>query len=143
MRLWSLHPQYLDRQGLVALWREGLLAQAVLSGTTRGYRHHPQLQRFRTHPDPASAIGSYLQDVAEEADRRGYRFDRNRILPHGAAEPMPVTTGQLRFERSHLIAKLLVRDRERAERMKLIEEPVPHPCFYLVDGPVEGWERAG
>lgn len=143
MRLWSLHPQYLDRQGLVALWREGLLAQAVLSGATRGYRHHPQLQRFRAHPDPACAIGSYLQGVAREADRRGYRFDRTRILPHSAAEPMPVTTDQLGFERSHLMAKLLVRDRERAERLKLIEEPVPHPSLYLVDGPVEGWERAG
>jgi len=56
---------------------------------------------------------------------------------------MPVTTGQLHFERSHLLAKLLVRDQERAERMKLIEASIPHPSFYLVDGPVEGWERAG
>lgn len=43
MRLWSLHPQYLDAKGLVALWREGLLAQAVLAGQTRGYKRHPQL----------------------------------------------------------------------------------------------------
>lgn len=143
MRLWSLHPQYLDRQGLVALWREALLAQAVLSGSTRGYRHHPQLVRFRAQPDPASAIGSYLHEVAAEADRRGYRFDRTRILQHGTAQPMPVTTGQLRFEQSHLLAKLLVRDPERAERLNALEEPLPHPRFYPVDGPVEAWERAG
>ncbi|MGP1680491.1 MAG: pyrimidine dimer DNA glycosylase/endonuclease V [Giesbergeria sp.] len=36
MRLWSLHPQYLDSKALVALRREGLLAQAVLAGLTRG-----------------------------------------------------------------------------------------------------------
>jgi hypothetical protein len=32
MRLWSLHPEYLDANGLVALWREALLAQAFLQG---------------------------------------------------------------------------------------------------------------
>jgi hypothetical protein len=46
MRLWSVHPRYLDRQGLTAAWREALLAQKVLTGTTRGYRNHPQLVRF-------------------------------------------------------------------------------------------------
>jgi len=30
MRLWTIHPKYLDRQGLLALWREALLAQKVL-----------------------------------------------------------------------------------------------------------------
>ncbi|WP_343214776.1 pyrimidine dimer DNA glycosylase/endonuclease V, partial [Dokdonella sp.] len=40
MRLWSLHPRYLDPQGLVALWREALLAKAVLRGETRGYTQH-------------------------------------------------------------------------------------------------------
>jgi hypothetical protein len=43
MRLWSLHPQYLDPAGLVAVWREGLLARAVFAGQTTGYKHHPQL----------------------------------------------------------------------------------------------------
>ncbi|WP_368086417.1 pyrimidine dimer DNA glycosylase/endonuclease V [Nitrosomonas sp. Nm34] len=26
MRLWSIHPKYLDAKGLLALWREGLQA---------------------------------------------------------------------------------------------------------------------
>ena len=43
MRLWSIHPRYLDSMGLVALWREALLAQAVLRGETKGYKFHPQL----------------------------------------------------------------------------------------------------
>ncbi|HKX52383.1 MAG TPA: pyrimidine dimer DNA glycosylase/endonuclease V [Nitrosospira sp.] len=37
MRLWTLHPRYLDTKGLVAAWREALLAQKVLSGLTSGY----------------------------------------------------------------------------------------------------------
>ena len=56
MRLWSIHPRSLDARGLVALWREGLLARKVLRGRTRGYRHHPQLQRFRDLRDPVAAI---------------------------------------------------------------------------------------
>ncbi|WP_245747334.1 pyrimidine dimer DNA glycosylase/endonuclease V [Frateuria terrea] len=49
MHLWTPHPKHLDRQGLLALWREGLLARAVLRGQTRGYRQHPPLERFRGH----------------------------------------------------------------------------------------------
>ena len=80
MRLWSIHPRYLDRQGLVALWREGLLAQKVLAGKTNGYRFHPQLLRFRQSRDPLQSIGTYLHHVAEEASKRKYRFDRSKIL---------------------------------------------------------------
>lgn len=47
MRIWSLHPKYLDTKGLVALWRETLLAQHVLSGKTKRYKNHPQLARFK------------------------------------------------------------------------------------------------
>jgi hypothetical protein len=65
MRLWTLHPKYLDAQGLVALWREGLLAQKVLRGRTRGYRHHPQLARFRAQADPVASIARYLRAVQE------------------------------------------------------------------------------
>ena len=70
MRLWSLHPRYLDSKGLVALWREALLAKAVLSGRTRGYRQHPQLARFRAHPEARAAINAYLAAVHEEATGR-------------------------------------------------------------------------
>ena len=81
MRLWSLHPKYLDPQGLVALWREALLAQAVLRGKTKGYRHHPQLERFTSHRSPRLAINAYLGSIYEEAASRGYAFDRRKIGP--------------------------------------------------------------
>ena len=87
MRLWSLHPKYLDAQGLVALWREGLLARAVLRGNTRGYKHHPQLDRFTAHAQPRLAINAYLAGVHAEAEARGYSFDRTKIGPVKVVEP--------------------------------------------------------
>jgi len=144
MRIWSLHPEYLDRQGLLACWRETLLAQAVLAGRTRGYDRHPQLERFRDVADPLGAVGSYLHHVADEADVRGYRFDRSRVdrAPSGAADAIDVTTGQLALEWAHLAGKLAVRDPERLARWKGVVEPAPHPLFRVVDGPVASWERA-
>ncbi|MEM2757492.1 MAG: pyrimidine dimer DNA glycosylase/endonuclease V, partial [Sulfolobales archaeon] len=79
MRLWSLHPRYLDRAGLVALWGEGILAQKVLEGRTRGYVNHPQLIRFKNTPEPLLAIGTYLYNVYLEGLRRGYKFNPYKI----------------------------------------------------------------
>lgn len=140
MRLWSLHPRYLDRQGLTACWREALLAQAVLAGRTRGYTRHPQLARFREAADPVEAVGAYLAAVADEAQDRGYRFDRGRIDSAGAPAPLPVTTGQLAHEWAHLMGKLRVRTPERAVALGAVTTPEPHPLFRVVDGPVEDWE---
>ena len=141
MRLWSLHPEYLDPRGLVALWREGLLAQAVLAGTTRGYRQHPQLQRFRAQPDPLAAIATYLHAVHGEATARGYRFDRSKIRAGEQALRVEVTSGQLEFEWVHLLEKLRVRAPELARAHEAVSTPRPHPCFRVVPGPVAAWER--
>jgi len=141
MRLWSLHPRYLDRAGLVALWREALLAQAVLGGKTRGYRHHRQLARFRGHPDPRGAIGAYLEEVSREASRRGYRFAAEKIGPHRSVSPIPVTSGQIRFERELLLKKLLQRDPSACGVLQTITEPDPHPLLIVGPGGVEPWER--
>src|SRR5580700_10648227 len=102
MRLWTLHPRYLDARGLVALWREGLLARAVLRGKTRGYRHHPQLQRFRAHRTPRAAINTYLRVVAKEAERRGYAFDRKKLGPGRGGIILDATQGQMSHEWKHL-----------------------------------------
>ena len=98
MRLWTLHPTYLDSQGLVALWREALLARAVLRGRTKGYRHHPQLERFISSRSPCAAINGYLASIYAEAALRGYQFDRSKL---GRAAKLPAiraTHGQLRYE---------------------------------------------
>lgn len=141
MRLWTLHPQYLDPQGLVALWREALLARAVLKGATRGYRHHPQLQRFQAQPSPVSSINAYLAGVLEEATHRGYRFDRRRFGPCRPVRPIPVTEGQLRYEWNHLLRKLSSRSPELYRRWRDVSHPRCHPLFELHPGPVEAWER--
>ena len=142
MRLWSLHPRYLDSKGLVALWREGLLAQKVLAGETKGYRNHPQLERFRTHPDPVAAIASYLHAVCDEADRRGYRFDRNKLTePPPSTSQIGVTDGQMRYELAHLLAKLRTRDPDRFESIRALSLPDPHPSFTVTPGPIASWER--
>lgn len=138
MRIWSLHPALLDRQGLVACWRETLLAQAVLAGRTKGYTRHPQLERFRAAADPLGSIAAYLLGVADEADARGYRFDRTKVLAAPSAERIPVTEGQLRFELEHLRAKLSQRD---PSRLINLDDARPHAVFKVRPGAVESWER--
>ena len=141
MRLWSLHPQHLDRAALVAGWRESLLAQAVLAGRTQGYTKHPQLERFRATADPVAAIGAYLAHIAVEADARGYTFDRSRIDEPSELEGLiPVTLGQLEFEWAHLGAKLAVRAPDDARRWEQ-SSPTPHPLFSPAPGGLETWER--
>jgi len=144
MRLWSLHPQHLDPAGLVALWREALLAQAVLAGRTRGYTRHTQLERFRDSRDPCGSIAQYLTCVADEADRRGYSFDRSRIAPPESAAPnkqLEVSDGQLAYEWQHLKRKLWARNRALYRAAKSIDAPRPHPLFRVVPGGVAEWEK--
>jgi hypothetical protein len=141
MRIWSLHPKYLDRQGLLACWREALLAQKVLQGGTKGYRNHPQLIRFRLCPEPLAAIATYLVFLAEDADGRGYRFDRSKINPARMAKKIPVRRGQVLYEWAHLKAKLASRDPLRLEGISGIALPESHPLFEIVPGGLESWER--
>lgn len=141
MRLWSLHPMYLDARGLVALWREALLAQAVLGGRTRGYRQHPQLLRFRECAAPRHAIAAYLQAVHAEALRRDYAFDAAKI-GRGAADvvPIPVTRGQMQYEWEHLLGKLQRRAPDVLARIESLARPRPHPLFRVVTGTIADWE---
>jgi hypothetical protein len=141
VRLWSLHPKYLDPQGLVALWREALLAQAVLRGRTLGYRHHPQLVRFRRHPSPISAVNAYLHAVHAEASARGYSFNRNKVGPVRKVAALPVTTGQVAYEWRHLMAKLGARSPTLRKKWRGLDAPQCHPLFRARPGDVEGWER--
>ncbi|WP_345986650.1 pyrimidine dimer DNA glycosylase/endonuclease V [Sulfurimonas sp. HSL-1656] len=140
MRLWSLHPKYLDAKGLVALWREALLAQNVLLGRTKGYRNHPQLLRFKQTDDPTAAIACYLGFVADEAERRGYNFNRQKIVQQGECTVMPVHEGQIAYETSHLLHKLERRDPERYNTLVSLRDIETHPLFTAVEGEVETWE---
>ena len=141
MRLWTLHPRYLDAKGLVAAWREALLAQKVLTAETSGYRHHPQLVRFQAQADPPAVIASFLAGLAEEAHRRGYRFETTKILPRRFLGRLPETDGQLLYESSHLKAKLRARAPQMFRALRGVTIPEPHPLFRIVHGGVRDWER--
>lgn len=141
MRLWTIHPKHLDAKGLVALWREALLAQKVLQGRTRGYRHHPQLHRFQATRNPAAALASYLAAVHEESARRGYHFDRSKIGRKKFRSKITETKRQLLYEWEHLKTKLAARDTARYQASRSVPMPEHHPLFRLVEGEVREWER--
>jgi hypothetical protein len=134
---------YLDAQGLVAAWREALLAQKVLKGATQGYRHHPQLIRFRAQSDPVAAVAAFLTGLSEEAVRRGYRFDATKISRRKFTGRIPETRGQLLFEWTHLKRKLTVRAPEKARELRGLDVPEAHPLFRIVPGGRRPWEKAG
>ncbi|MFP3950873.1 MAG: pyrimidine dimer DNA glycosylase/endonuclease V [Candidatus Bathyarchaeia archaeon] len=145
MRLWSIHPQYLDWMGLGGLWREGLLAQAVLLGKTEGWVNHPQLDRFKDHPQPVKAIGYYLIKIHEEATRRSYNYTLSKIqMPARDVKPISITDGQLVFEYKLLMDRLKIRTPEKFEDNKGmgISIPTPHPIFDVVSGPPGRWETS-
>jgi hypothetical protein len=141
MRLWSLHPKYLDAKGLVALWRETLLAKAVLQGKTRGYRRHPQLARWRETRDPVACLNAYLAEVYAESVVRGYRFDWRKVGRRRSGVRLKLTRGQLDHEWTHLLAKLRVRDPVRFKESSALRRRLVHPSFRVVPGPVAPWER--
>ena len=141
MRIWTLHPKYLDPQGLVALWREALLARAVLRGETRGYRYHPQLVRFQAHAAPRSAINAYLGCVFVEAESRGYSFNRRKLGPVRGNPSIGSTAGQLHYEWQHLMSKLRARSPSIYRRWRSVALPESHPLFSIRSGAVELWER--
>lgn len=141
MRLWSIHPNYLDAKGLVALWREGLLAQKVLLGLTTGYKNHPQLKRFKETANPLETITAYLLGVIAEADKRGYAFDKCKLHKKHIKVMVTVTHGQISYEFAHLLTKLKTRNPEQYQKLKQVKEIKVHPLFKKVDGPVESWEK--
>ena len=140
MRLWTVHPRYLDGPGLVAAWREGLLAQKVLRGETRGYTRHPQLARFRAQPKPVEVIAAYLDLLAKEAIRRGYVFDVTKISAPRFEGKLAETRGQLLFEWRHLKRKLRARSPRCYRKCCGLACPSPNPLFRIVQGPVRDWE---
>jgi hypothetical protein len=140
MRLWSLHPKYLDPKGIVALWREGLLAKKVLEGKTRGYRNHPQLKRFRESGKALEAVNQYLANVYAESQERGYHFDRGKVNLEYPAVKIPVTDGQVEYEIRHLLQKLKQRDPKQYQILSKEKNIEVHPLFIVRQGGIEDWE---
>ncbi len=138
MRIWSLHPKHLDTKGLVALWRETLLAKHVLEGKTKGYKNHPQLNRFKEIG--LDAINQYLSIVYLDSVSREYKFDKNKINWNFEPKKITVTNGQIDYEVKHLLSKLSVRDITKYNELKSNTDFEIHPIFEVVDGGIEDWE---
>jgi len=141
MRLWTVHPKYLDARGLGALWREALLARAVLRGKTRGYTRHPQLQRFQQASSPIRTLNAYLAAVYTEALRRGYHFDKSKLGRRAIVPRLAATRGQLAYEWTHLRRKLRRRSAAWLGSLGAVSFPEVHPLFRISSGPVASWER--
>jgi len=141
MRIWSIHPKYLDAKGLVALWRETLLAKHILMGKTKGYKNHPQLTRFKEEMNPVERIDQYLSEVYLEAERRGYNFNRDKVNWDFKPDKMSVSEGQMVFEREHLLSKLKIRDTVLYEKFKTVQILEPHTMFKVTPGPVAEWGK--
>lgn len=140
MRIWSIHPKYLDNKGLIALWREVLLAKKVLEGKTKGYKNHPQMNRFKISKKPINNINLYLSYVYNEAFKRGYNFDKSKIDNYIETKELKVTHGQLDYEWSHLLNKLKLRDPKKYEELTKLKKFEHHPIFTIVKGNIEDWE---
>lgn len=140
MRLWSLHPQYLDSAGLNASWREGLLAKNVLLGNTKGYKNHPQLIRFKNSPDPNLYIDAFLTEIYKEAARRNFSYSKDKIRLIENISPITVTKGQLVYELEHLKRKLQKRSPELLEKLPTLVDLKIHPLFETIEGEIEEWE---
>jgi len=141
MRIWSINPEYLDGKGLVALWRETLLAKKVLQNKTKGYKNHPQLIRFKASTKPINAINYYLKLVWLEAEKRNYSFDKRKFIEIINIEQINVTIGQINYERKHLLNKLKLRDEEKYDEIIKIIDFKTHPLFNLIEGDIEPWEK--
>lgn len=154
MRLWSLHPQYLDRKGLGGVWLEGFVGLKALSKERLGYSNHPQLERFKTHINPVGALAEYLEHIASEAiSKRGYNYNLGLLDPYlqhyelGYDKTIPVTQGQVHYEIEWLLDKLQNRGATLEAEMLLKDyhmigyQVKLHPMFHMVSGNVESWER--
>ena len=145
MRLWSIHPKYLDSIGLIALWRESLLAKKVLEGNTKGYTNHPQLIRFKNMGQGKLVyVNNYLLTIYNESIVRGFIFNKDKIDlldANIALENMYVTNGQLEYEFSWLLEKLQKRSVEKYHENLEVENIEPNPIFSIIKGPVEEWEK--
>lgn len=141
MRLWSIHPKYLDRAWLLACWREWLLAKKVLEWNTKWYKNHPQLIRFKQLREPLVWINAFLSQIYLESVRRWYKFNSDKICLVSDINIIKVTEWQVQFEVKHLSNKLLIRDYERYLILSKNNKIDINSIFELIPWDIELWEK--
>ena len=163
MRLWSIHPKYLDRQGLLACWREGLGALKALKAWSIsekcGYQNHPQLNRFKKSEMPVYLLYAFNENIYRESIVRGYIFDKSRLdgfvddydigVTKSDVKRVAVTTGQINYEAEYLLP-LKLKSRKTGtdnERLNMLQDDIENDCikinsvFKIVEGDIESWEK--
>jgi Pyrimidine dimer DNA glycosylase len=143
MRLWTIDPIYLDTKGLVAAWREGLLAKKVLEGKTSGYKNHPQLVRFFERDDPIVMITKYLNEIYKEAKKRRFKFNYSKIsnVIVNTNEMISTSNKQIEYEFELLKSKLEKRDLKKLNEIKDEVIIKINRTFKRRIGTIENWER--
>jgi hypothetical protein len=148
MRLWSIHPKYLDKQGLGGAWREALLAKCVLENRTKGYTRHSQLIRFKETDNSLYYINLFLAEILFEAKKRNYKYDETKIdwnlikeFKRKNKTKIPVTKEQVKYEFKHLLNKLKNRDIDRYYLFLETSNIEQNNVFNVVDGKIEKWEK--
>ena len=146
MRLWSIHPKYMDTPGLNGLWKEALLAKRVLEGQTKGYKNHPQLNRFKAQDSPQDSIHEYLYWVHKESLNRGFKYNQDKFCrPDETPAKIQVTSGQVLYEFKWFMEKIEKRCPELHDKLckniAFLEHIELHPMFELVAGDIEDWEK--
>lgn len=141
----SISPESLDRQDLVSLWRESLLARKAIEKKNKDYENQPQLRRHKDSFNPLTNINYYLSSVHEEAQKRGYDVDAKKIaLLKNKMKDTKVSNGQVNYEFKHILKKL--EDRDYGEFSKIKEAGMgsikTNKTFKVVQGNVESWEKA-
>ncbi len=131
MRVWIIHPKYLDCKGLVALWRETLLARKVLKGKTKGWRNHPQLNKFKTHKNPVVAINTYLLYVWKESEKRCYKFNKRKIEKSFTKKKIKIPKKEVISDFEDLKNKLKKRDTKRYREIVKVKKIEVNPIFII------------
>jgi len=141
MRLWSIHPKYLDVKGLSGLWREALLARKILKKQTKAYKNHPQMNRFKELKRPLPAIDTYLKHIYDESCDRGYCFNRKKFGNRFRKSKINVKKGQIDYEFKILKKRLKIRAKDKYKELLKVKKIESNPLFRIIKGKIESWEK--
>jgi len=87
MKIYLMHPSYLDSKRLVETWRSSVLIKNVLIGKGgKNLFYNKYVCLFSRSHYPINFIIRYMIDVKAEADKRDFKFDSGLILSWSAKE---------------------------------------------------------
>lgn len=154
MRLWTIHPKYLDGKRLTSQWKEGIQMMHIWKeigenpepAKRLGYVSHPQVRRLSNLLVADSGLISlllhqHLTAVHEESVQRSYSFNKKLIddlAPDCKNAPkVYVTMGQVAYE----FALMATKNNEWSQKVAIDPYMLCNPIFQVVSGSIESWEK--